>query len=67
LVGAEEGEELAVGGGGAVVLAAGTDIGVADDVFERDAVLVEEGDQVFYGRGEGVFFEGLLVGVEFPG
>ena len=60
-------EEGGVGGGGAVVFAAGGDIGVAEDVCEGDVVFAEDWEEVFDGGEEGVFAERSLVGVAFPG
>ena len=56
-----------MGGGGAVVFAAGGDVGVAEDVCEGDVVLAQDGEEIFHGAEEGVFAERSLVGVTFPG
>ena len=56
-----------MGGWGAIVFAAGRDVGVAEDVGERDFVILKDEEEVFDGGEDGVFAEGRLVGVAFPG
>ena len=56
-----------MGGWGAVVFAAGGDIGVAQDVGEGDVVFAEDWEEVFHGGEEGVLAEWGRVGFAFPG
>ncbi len=62
----EGGEQGGVGGWGAVVFAAGGDIGVAKYIGQGDVVFAEDWEEIFDGGEEGVFAEGRRVGVTFP-
>ena len=52
---------------GAIVLAAGGHVRVADDVGERDVAVLEDRQEVFDRRGDGSGSERVAVGVALPG